>query len=225
MHYANLGFNIDKITIVGAAEQLFFTGFLFVRRNQLVPVRNFQFTSVLVVSVAQRINVPFVVGAVCLLNVGTNNIRFENCTFNAPVVTSKPNDFNWKKDALYFTGHTVFTHPLVEETTVMAPNFNIKLGNTTTADTIEGVTGLIVGGVVDVRGNVNIDGSLLSMYDPSDVTDLLHVTNVGFANDWEGDVPTISGTIRITPSPSRLLPMGVASKIILTRNGDQYLEL
>ena len=77
MHYANLGINIDKITIVGAAEQLFFTGFLFVRRNQLVPVRNFQFTSVLVVSVAQRINVPFVVGAVCLLNVGTNNIRFD----------------------------------------------------------------------------------------------------------------------------------------------------
>ncbi|MBN2212550.1 MAG: hypothetical protein JW709_14225 [Sedimentisphaerales bacterium] len=158
---------------------------------------------------------------------GTNNIRFENCTFNGPVITGVPPDssFFWKLNTLYFTGHTVFNHGITYETTVLAPNFNVNFGNTNGTDTTEGVTGLVVGGVVDVRGNVNVDGSIVSMYDTSTLSETFHATNVGYADDWEGTVPMLDGTINIQPDPSRLLPSGVSSKIIFERNSDQYVEL
>ncbi len=158
---------------------------------------------------------------------GTNNIRFENCTFNGPVITGVPpdTDFRWKLNTLYFTGNTVFNHGYTYETTVLAPNFNVNFGNTNGTDTTTGVTGLVVGGTVDVRGNVNVDGSLLSMYDTATLSDTFHGTNVGYADDWEGSVPNLDGTIVIKPDASRLLPSGVSSKIIFERNSDQYVEL
>ena len=38
----------------------------------------------------------------------TNNIRFENCTFNGVIVTRVPQNFNWVNNCLYFTGEATF---------------------------------------------------------------------------------------------------------------------
>jgi len=157
---------------------------------------------------------------------GTNNVRFDNCVFNGPIVTGTPPDFVWKLNTLYFTGNTVFNHSITDETTVLTPNFNVNLGNTQASDTITGVTGLIVGGTVGIRGNVDIDGSVYSMYDPMVYkgSELL-TTNIGFYDNWQGGVPSVQGAVHITPSPEKLMPMGVNTKIILARNADQYVEM
>ena len=164
--------------------------------------------------------------------VSTNNIRFENCTFGGPVVTNSPeiNDTNrwWEHNTLYFTGNTTFTHADgMLETTVLAPNFNVNLGSTDFAGNISGVTGLIVGGIVDVRGNMEIDGSILSIYNSANFNEESqeHATNVGFTPDWEsGPVPEYDGKIVIHPSADRLMPMGISTKIIMSRNGGEYAE-
>jgi len=88
-----------------------------------------------------------------------NNVRFEDCAFNGPIVTDTPNypstDVSswWKKNCLYFTGEETFQIPEEYQTTILAPNFNVNLGNTS-PDTGETnvLTGAVVGGIVDIRG-------------------------------------------------------------------------
>jgi hypothetical protein len=152
--------------------------------------------------------------------IGTNNIRFDNCTFNGPIITGVPPKFGieeWKKNALYFTGDTVFNNNVMEEVTILAPNYNVDIGNGTGDSTIDGI---VLGGVVDVRGDANINGTIVSMADPLELGDLAGMldTTIGIS-DGGGH------TINISPSPDRMLPMGISSKILMIRDGNSYVEL
>lgn len=152
--------------------------------------------------------------------IGTNNVRFENCTFNAPIVTGVPPKFgpeDWKKNVLYFTGETAFNNIVMEEATILAPNYNVDIGAIGSSSTL---TGLVLGGVVDIRGNATIDGTIVSMADPLEL---------GY---YAGQIDTTIGisdsggnTISITPTPQRLLPIGINTKILLIRDGSSYNEL
>jgi hypothetical protein len=160
---------------------------------------------------------------------GCNNVRFENCRFNGVIVTGVPNDFKWDKNVLYFTGDAIFNNQYMDEATILAPNFNVNLGNTKELlDESESVlNGLVVGGIVDVRGNANIHGTILSMYDPSPLGGVAaqYGTNIGFSDEnIEGGVPEDVGTINIHPDPERMLPAGVRSDIILLPNQGSYTE-
>jgi len=151
--------------------------------------------------------------------IGTNNVRFDNCTFNGPIITGVPPQFgpeDWKKNALYFTGDTVFNNNVMEEVTILAPNYNVDIGNTTSVSTINGV---VLGGVVDIRGNANVDGTVVSMADPLQLSDstLLLDTSIGISDQG-------THTINISPSPDRMMPMGISTKIIMSRNGSSYVE-
>ena len=110
----------------------------------------------------------------------TNNVRFENCTFNGVIVTNTPQSFNWVNNCLYFTGAATFNNQSsIQEATILAPHFNVNLGNTNPQQSDNNVlTGAIVGGIVDVRGNAQIYGTIISMCDTSQWPSG-YVTNIG----------------------------------------------
>lgn len=167
--------------------------------------------------------------------IGTNNIRFENCTFNGTIATGVPPTFGpetWKKNVLYFTGNSAFDNQTMVETTILAPNYNVNIGNTKTLeDGSESVLrGVVLGGVVDIRGNLQVDGTIVSMHypDPDDWGQAAGqvATNIGYSDEnMEAGVPNEGGVIFVSPSPDQMLPLGMSSRILLTRQGNSYVEL
>jgi len=152
--------------------------------------------------------------------IGTNNVRFENCTFNGPIVTGVPPKFgpeDWKKNALYFTGDCVFNNTTMEEATILAPNYNVDIGNGTGTSTL---TGLVLGGVVDVGGDATVDGTIVSMADPLELGEYAGMIDTTIGTSDQG-----THNIGVTPSPDRLLPMGISMKILIIRDGNSFVEL
>ena len=163
----------------------------------------------------------------------TNNIRFEDCNFNGAIVsdvpaTSTTNGTWWMRNCLYFTGTANFNNQSqFRETTVLAPNFNVNLGNTGAfeSDSENVLTGAVVGGIVDVRGNARLFGTIISMFDTSAYSSG-YVTNIGAADDGGSEsVGYAGGTIEITPDPDRLLPSGITTPVIISPVNNSYSEL
>lgn len=158
----------------------------------------------------------------------TNNVRFENCTFNGVIVTNTPQSFNWVNNCLYFTGEATFNNlSAIQEATVLAPHFNVNLGNTNPEHSDNNVlTGAIVGGIVDIRGNAQIYGTIISMCDTSSWTSG-YVTNIG-ATLGDGGSETTEvgdvGVISITPEEDMMLPSGITSPIVIKPNPQTYSE-
>jgi hypothetical protein len=157
-----------------------------------------------------------------------NNVIFTDCTFNGPVITNTPKDYFWTKNALYFNGQTRFHNDYMPESTILAPNFNVNIGAFSTDDSDSKLSGIIVGGIVDVRGQAEIDGTILSMFFPDydlGVGRKYYRTNVGFYTDNEGNVPDdAQGTVTIRPHPERQLPLGIKSKIVVKPQFGTYSE-
>ena len=158
----------------------------------------------------------------------TNNVRFENCTFDGVIVTDTPQSLNWKNNCLYFTGEAAFNNQSdVPEATILAPHFNVNLGNTNPQQSDSNVlTGAIVGGIVDVRGNAQINGTIVSMCDTTRWTSG-YVTNIGATLDDGGSETTELGdigTIGITPDEDMMLPSGITSPIIIKPDPKTYSE-
>lgn len=162
----------------------------------------------------------------------TNNIRFEDCTFNGVIVTDVPNSTNhyswWMRNALTFTGESMFENTSsIQEATVLAPNFNINIGSTAqVGDTSNNIIkGAIVGGIVDVYGNAEIHGTIISMYDTSAFTSG-YITNIGDLEDGGSESNgNIEGQITIIPDPSQLLPSGIKSPVVFVPDQFSYVEV
>ena len=156
-----------------------------------------------------------------------NNVRFDNCTFNGTIVSNTPQYFNWQRNCLYFTGGATFQNDNDKEATILAPHFNVNLGNTNPVSGDENVlTGAIVGGIVDVRGNAQVYGTIVSMADTT-MYSSGYVTNIGATlNDGGSETtqPGDVGTIDITPAEDRLLPSGISSPIVIKPLLDTYSE-
>jgi hypothetical protein len=157
-----------------------------------------------------------------------NNVRFENCTFNGTIVTDTPDELQWRHNALYFTGEATFDNTsAMQEATILAPHFNVNLGNTNPVQSENNIlTGAIIGGIVDVRGNAQIFGTVLSMCDTSQWLSG-YVTNIGATLGDGGNETTEVGdvgTIDITPDAAQLLPNGIISPIVLKPQQDTYAE-
>ena len=157
-----------------------------------------------------------------------NNVRFEDCSFNGPIITDVPQVLKWKENCLYFTGSATFNNEAMEEATILAPHFNVNLGNTNPVGTDNSeLTGAIVGGIVDVRGNAVVRGTIISMCDTTQWSGG-YVTNIGctiYDGGSETTEPGDVGTIDITPEPDKLLPSGIRTPIIISENGGSYTEL
>jgi hypothetical protein len=157
-----------------------------------------------------------------------NNVRFENCTFNGVIVTNVPQTFRWQQNCLYFTGAAEFNNQSsIQEATILAPHFNVNLGNTNPQQNDNNVlTGAIVGGIVDVRGNAQIYGTIISMCDTSQWTSG-YVTNIGATLD-DGGSETVEvgdiGTIEVTPAEDQMLPSGITTPIVIKPRMNTYEE-
>ena len=157
-----------------------------------------------------------------------NNVRFEDCTFNGVIVTNTPQSLKWQYNALYFTGEAAFNNTSsVQEATILAPHFNVDLGNTNPEQSDNNVlTGAIVGGIVDIRGNAQIYGTIVSMCDTSQWTSGF-VTNIGATLEDGGSETTDLGdvgVISITPEEEMRLPSGIMSSIIIQPDLNSYAE-
>jgi len=158
----------------------------------------------------------------------TNNVRFENCTFNGVIVTDVPQPFDWIDNCLYFTGAASFNNQSsIQEATILAPHFNVNLGNTDPQQNDNNVlTGAIVGGIVDVRGNAQIYGTIISMFDTTPYSSG-YVTNIGATLEDGGSETTELGdvgTIEITPEEDMMLPSGISSPIVIIPRQETYAE-
>ena len=162
----------------------------------------------------------------------TNNIRFEDCNFNGTIVTDVPSTTThyswWMRNVLYFTGNATFNNQSqFQDTTILAPNFNVNLGDTGEYEEGSGniLTGAIVGGIVDVRGNAEIYGTIISMYDTSPWSSG-YITNIGAADDGGSESEGyLGGHIEITPNPDQLLPSGIQSPVVLQPRANTYMEI
>ena len=158
-----------------------------------------------------------------------NNVRFDNCTFNGVIVTDTPSTLKWQNNALYFTGEATFENTSsIQEATILAPHFNVNLGNTNSVQTDNNIiTGAIVGGIVDVRGNAQIHGTIISMCDTTQWTSG-YVTNIGATLDDGGSETTVLGdigVISITPDSDQMLPSGILSPIVIKPLLNTYSEI
>jgi len=158
----------------------------------------------------------------------TNNVRFENCTFQGPIVTNTPQAFNWVNNCLYFTGTETFNNQsAIQEATILAPHFNVNLGNTNPQQGENNVlTGAVVGGIVDIRGNAQVYGTIISMADTS-MYPSGYVTNIGATlNDGGSETTEVGdiGVISLTPKGDAMLPSGIMSPIIIKPDPRTYSE-
>jgi len=157
-----------------------------------------------------------------------NNVRFENCQFDGVIVSDVPQEFKWKHNCLYFTGEATFNNTSdIPEATILAPHFNVNLGNTNPQQSDNNViTGAIVGGIVDVRGNAQVYGTIISMCDTTQWSSG-YVTNIGATLDDGGSETTEAGdvgTIDVTPDEEQMLPSGITSPIIIKPLYGTYSE-
>lgn len=163
-----------------------------------------------------------------------NNIRFNNCTFNGVIVTNTPSALSWQRNALYFTGSANFSNTSdIQEATILAPHFNVNLGDANNGEVESDenvITGAVVGGIVDIRGNASIFGTVISMADTSQWTSG-YVTNIGATlNDGGSETTSIEdvGRIEITPDKEQMLFPGLKEypcTISLKTDNSSYTEM
>jgi len=115
----------------------------------------------------------------------SNNLRFHNCLFVGSIVSDSPNGFAQARNKIQFTGATRFATvnpeapatpsyniassdlPEVQKSSLMLPNYSVDLGsfNSPQSQSLQ-LNGAIIAGVLDVRGNADINGALMLTYAP-----------------------------------------------------------
>ncbi len=112
----------------------------------------------------------------------SNNLRFHDCTVVGSVVSDAPAEYTHVRNKMQFTGRTRFftEHPSrpdlnpeqhdlehIEKSSLMLPNFSVDVGTfNSPAEQDVRLRGAIIAGVLDVRGNAEIDGALLLTFKP-----------------------------------------------------------
>jgi hypothetical protein len=115
----------------------------------------------------------------------SNNIRFHDCLFVGSIVSDAPQGYSQARNKLQFTGGTRFVqqHPTapndpalnpqsadmadIKTSSMMLPGYSVDLGSyNSPPDQDIQLKGAIIAGVMDIRGNANIDGALLMTFSP-----------------------------------------------------------
>lgn len=115
----------------------------------------------------------------------SNNVRFHDCTVVGSIVSDSPTVFTNIRNKIQFTGKTKFTtqnpdapddpdfNPTDEQlaeitkSSMMLPNYSVDVGNfNAPPDQDIHLQGAIIAGLMDLKGNVTVDGALLMTFDP-----------------------------------------------------------
>lgn len=115
----------------------------------------------------------------------SNNLRFHNCLFVGSIVSDAPQTYTQVRNKIQFTGSTQFTstHPTspdapalnpepndvseIAKSSMMLPGYSVDLGtfNSPPTQNLQ-LKGAIIAGVMDIRGNADINGALLLTFAP-----------------------------------------------------------
>lgn len=116
----------------------------------------------------------------------SNNLRFHDCLFVGSIVADAPGNFTQSRNKIQFTGATRFAkrHPeqpdntalnpepaderKIAKSSMMLPNYSVDIGTFNSPESQNvSLSGAIIAGVLDARGNTDIDGALLLTYAPA----------------------------------------------------------
>ncbi|MBC7833822.1 MAG: hypothetical protein H7Y88_01825 [Phycisphaerales bacterium] len=123
----------------------------------------------------------------------SNNLRFHDCLFVGSIVSDTPSGYTHVRNKFCFTGGTRFVteHPAepanpdlnpepddleeINKSSMMLPNYSVDIGafNSPTDTFVGGppphnvhLQGMIVAGVIDLRGTTTVDGTLMLTFAP-----------------------------------------------------------
>ncbi len=115
----------------------------------------------------------------------SNNIRFHDCLVVGSIVSDSPTNYTNTRNKLQFTGATRFTTvnpnapsnpslnpdpddmPEIMRSSMMLPQYSVDIGQFNSPPTQDvQLRGAIIAGVLDVRGNADIQGSLILTFKP-----------------------------------------------------------
>jgi len=182
-----------------------------------------------------------------------NNLRFHNCSFEGQVVTDTPRDYTHMRNKLTFTGQTSF--PLQEakqnsriteeqmqryrRSLLLAPQFSVEMGQVVPAGSdvseIE-LTGTIIAGLIDMRGQIDVEGTIVTTYRPendegaaADGKSPWFNTTLGYFSSQQGDKEAgtpggARGRIRVEYDPTIPLPDGINGPIEVRPLHSTYWE-
>lgn len=155
-----------------------------------------------------------------------NNLRFNNCTMNGPLVGDNPTAYSHFTNSWEFTGSTLFDNQADDTATIIAPQTNIEMGSFTAPGTAPStLVGVVVAGNIDIRGKSVVDGSIIVTGDGAGNT-----TQGWFGpNDGDTDVTTAMpeggfGRLSIRYNPNRALPDGINLAIDILPDANSYRE-
>jgi len=117
----------------------------------------------------------------------SNNLRFHDCLFVGTIVSDKPTNFTHVRNKIQFTGATRFHQehpddpenaslnpddddaPEIAKSSMLLPSYSVDIGtNNASPDQDVNLSGLVIAGILDIRGNAVIDGALMTDFDPHD---------------------------------------------------------
>lgn len=115
----------------------------------------------------------------------SNNLRFHDCLFVGSIVSDTPTAYTHVRNKMQYTGKTRFleAHPdapddpllnpevddleEIAKSSMMLPNYSVDIGSfNSPPEQHVSLKGAIIAGVLDVRGNASIDGSLMLTFQP-----------------------------------------------------------
>ncbi len=179
-----------------------------------------------------------------------NNIRFHNCKFEGGVVTDVPEEYTHARNKVTFTGNSGFEiegsaelsdaeKSLYQRSSLLAPQYSIEMGtfvNPYDSTEVIKLSGTIVAGLIDMRGQVEIDGQLLTTFEPvSDTGPVIGDTSpqfnttLGYFGAADGDLETEPptnglGVIKVRYNKDLPLPDGILGPVEAVPLWDTYFE-
>jgi hypothetical protein len=113
----------------------------------------------------------------------SNNLRFHDCLIVGSIVSDSPQQYIHLRNKMQFTGKTSFVrkHPTdpsknpdsddqkeIDKSSMMLPNYSVDIGqfNSPPEQNVQ-LRGAVVAGVLDIRGNADINGVLLLTFKPT----------------------------------------------------------
>jgi len=180
----------------------------------------------------------------------SNNLHFDGCTFEGAVISEAPQAYTHIRNKISFTGSTKFEiesssnltsdeKKLFKRSTILTPHYSVEMGTFNDAfsstETVN-LSGTIVAGVIDVRGQVKLVGTLLTTFEPvSGITPVIGDTSPQFnttlgyfpssSGDLEAELPSNGvGVIQIRYDPTLAMPDGILGPIDLTPVTATYFE-
>lgn len=179
----------------------------------------------------------------------SNNLRFDGCTFEGALVSDAPQQYTHVRNKIAFTGNTQFEiedsarltdeeKALYKRSTLLLPHYSVEMGtfNEPLSGESVNLSGTIVAGLIDMRGRVKVNGTILTTFEPKSnegpvlgETSPQFNTTLGYfpsaAGDLEAELPPEGvGVIQVRYDPTLPLPDGILGPIELRPLTATYSE-